>query len=121
MPVTLLPIYVHKVCVPTEDRGNEDNDIGSQIGNADSVSENFSLAPMFTDPPSLDFTPSPESPLIDRGKNPPILAPNPPFNEDWSLGGVDLIGDLRLQGVRVDVGALETFPLPDMIFVNSFE
>ena len=43
-----------------------------------------------------------------------------PFSLNWSLGLVDLTGNLRNQGIKVDIGAYESSPeIP--IFVNGFD
>ena len=52
-------------------------------------------AVLFTNPGGYDFTPAPNSPLIDAG----IPIPNPPA---WDLAGID-----RVQGPAIDVGAYE--------------
>ncbi|MCF6299528.1 MAG: hypothetical protein L3J52_00150 [Proteobacteria bacterium] len=95
------------------------NNIGIAGGVAPFVdSANISLPPQFH-PDTFNFTPYFGSPLIDTGMSPPIFTPIPtPFEQNWSHGSVDLPGNLRKQGSRVDIGAYES---SDIVFINGFE
>jgi|GEM_PF-909489 len=98
------------------------NDIGFISGaNADEASGNFSSTPEF-EPGSLNFKPALNSAVSNRGKKPPTFTHIPPlFYEQWSLGSNDLIGQARVYGTRVDVGAIESDSLSDLIFEDDFE
>lgn len=55
-----------------------------------------SLNPLFIDFSSSDFIPSAQSPLVDAGKN-----------SYYNGSIVDIVGDPRIQGPRIDIGAFE--------------
>jgi len=69
----------------------------------------------------LEFTPSFGSPLVNAGFDPPNFVPIPtPFDLAWFEGTHDVVGNVRKQQGRVDIGAVETGPEPP-IFINGFE
>jgi len=98
------------------------NDIGTNSGfPADEDSDNISLAPIFV-PDSITYVPALGSPLTNNG----LLAPQPipiptEFENDWALGDKDILGNPRVQDTGVDIGAFESSPPPDLIFVDGFE
>ncbi|NBB91883.1 MAG: hypothetical protein GVY32_01795 [Gammaproteobacteria bacterium] len=70
----------------------------------------------------LDFTPTSTSPLIDAGLREPAPVPDPPFEQDWSLGTLDFYGGLigRIHADGVDIGAVES-PYSNTLFRDRFE
>ncbi|KAA3648965.1 MAG: hypothetical protein DWP95_02490 [Proteobacteria bacterium] len=98
------------------------NDIGFISGvSADETSGNFSSPPEF-EAGTLNFKPALNSSVSNRGKKPPTFTHIPPwFDERWSLGTYDLSGQARVFGTRVDVGAIESDSLSDLIFEDDFE
>ncbi len=90
------------------------NTVQNVIGNAGVEMGNSSTDPLL----ESDFSLGPESPAIDAGFEPPPGLPNPPPELDWQLGEFDVLGFLRVAGVAVDLGAVET---PDEIFNDNFE
>ena len=97
------------------------NDMGIINGSADEESGNFSSIPEF-EAGSLNFKPALNSAISNRGKKPPNFTHIPPwFNESWSLGSLDLAGEARVFGTTVDVGAIESDSLSDLIFEDDFE
>ncbi|TDR17411.1 hypothetical protein [Marinicella litoralis] len=97
------------------------NDLGVVIGAADETSGNFSVTPEF-ETGLLNFKPALNSALSNRGKRPPTFTHIPPhFDELWSLGDLDLSGAGRIYGTTVDVGAIESESLSDLIFEDGFE
>ena len=97
------------------------NDFDSRIGvGPDDQSNNISEEPLF-EPGILNFTPSLASPLINKGTNPPAFPIFPiQFDDNWSLGDHDLLGNPRFQDGRVEIGAYEADP-EEPIFENGFE
>ncbi|WP_395373904.1 hypothetical protein [Marinicella sp. W31] len=82
---------------------------------------NFSEEPIF-EKGNLNFKPAINSALANRGIMPPTITHNPPwFNESWNLGLLDLAGQGRVFGSRVDIGAIESDSLSDLIFSDDFE
>ncbi len=98
------------------------NDIGTMYGvSPDQDFGNFSVIPVF-EPGQLNFKPALNSALSNKGIAPPIITHNPPwFNESWNLGMLDIAGQARITGGRVDVGAIESDSLQDFIFADDFE
>ncbi len=95
------------------------NDIEDQQGVAAVEAMNVSVPPQFAEG-LLNFNLAEDSPLRDAGRNPPtIFIPPVPFQNRWSLPDNDLSGDNRMQGIRVDIGALEA--LPTYLFDDGFE
>lgn len=84
------------------------------IGNAGVDVGNSTADPML----ESDFSLRPESRAIDAGFEPPPGLPNPSPELDWQLGEFDVLGFLRVAGVAVDLGAVET---ADEIFNDNFE
>ncbi len=88
---------------------------------ADEVSGNLSVVPVFEEG-LLNFKPALNSALSNRGKRPPTLVHIPPhFDETWGLGTLDLSGEARVFGTSVDIGAIESDSLNDLIFADDFE
>ncbi len=94
-------------------------------GSLTDVANNMSLPPMLSSTP-LDFTPSPDSPLIDSGYGPfPEIVPLPfeqsldPGVEDFDDGAPlgEPLG--RIINLGIDIGAVEAPEKP--IFKNGFE
>ncbi len=87
-------------------------------------SGNTSFQPVF-EPGILNFTPDVNSPLVGGGINQPVLVPIPtPFRFLWKEGALDIEGNIRNQGNRIDVGAVESphemfIEIP--IFADGFE
>ncbi len=87
-------------------------------------SGNISYPPAF-EPGILNFTPSINSPLVGAGRNQPFLVPIPtPFQFLWTEGALDVEGNVRNQGNRIDIGAVESphemfIEIP--IFADGFE
>ncbi|MEZ5443275.1 MAG: choice-of-anchor Q domain-containing protein [Lysobacterales bacterium] len=78
------------------------NDIGVLFGSPGAGSGiNFNFDPDFSLQTFLDFRLAETSPLLDLG----IL---PSINASWQLPDTDLDGNLRVQGVSVDLGAYES-------------
>jgi len=97
------------------------NDLGTVAGSADEASGNFSVTPEF-EAGLFNFKPALNSALSNRGKRPPTFTHIPPhFDEAWSLGTLDLTGAGRIYGTTVDVGAIESDSLSDLIFEDDFE
>ena len=95
--------------------------LGTVTGSADEASGNFSVTPEF-EAGLLNFKPALNSALSNRGKRPPTFTHIPPhFDEAWSLGTLDLTGAGRIYGTTVDVGAIESDSLADLIFEDDFE
>ncbi|MFK7958672.1 MAG: choice-of-anchor Q domain-containing protein [Lysobacterales bacterium] len=95
------------------------NDIEARSGDATFEGGNLSVDPQFNSG-LLDFNLSNASPLIDAGRNPPVFAPSPPpFEFRWSVPDLDLSDNPRIQGIRVDIGALEA--APRLLFIDGFE
>jgi len=69
------------------------------------------------------FEPDLTSPLVGTGTNPcGQVCPFPtPFKNDWSHPTYDIKGQLREQGSRIDMGAVESVHEPDLIFWDLFE
>ncbi len=98
------------------------NNVGVVNGNTPVESfGNFNLPPQF-ELGDMNFTPSASSPLVNAGVKPCTICQVPrPFDETWSLGSVDLTGDIRDQNGKVDIGAIESSHYPDLIFLDNFE
>lgn len=95
------------------------NDIGSRSGNVFELNNNISVEPTYTGG-LLNFTPAGDSALIDAGREPPTFNPIPvPFDNNWGTGTVDFIGNPRIRGERIDIGAYEG--VPSGIFEDGFE
>ena len=77
---------------------------------------NISVEPEF-EGGILNFTPVYYSPLVNAGRPPPSVG-TPPFF--WYLTDLDLSGEPRVVGPRVDIGALESQEA-ELIFVNGFD
>ena len=94
------------------------NDIDAQTGMAaDNEFGNMSVDPQFVGSKG-DYSLKPSSPLIDQG-----IKPNQATNDfanNWLLGNFDLVGGMREQGNKVDIGAIELTP-ETPIFMNGFE
>ncbi len=81
---------------------------------------NFNLPPRF-ESGLLDFTPTATSPLVNAGISPCFVCPiDPPFDQTWQLGDVDLGGNDRVQNGRPDIGAYESPHIGDLIFWDIF-
>ena len=82
---------------------------------------NISLPPLFE---NNSFAPSVNSPLINTGRKPPTLLPNPPiFNLSWGAGLQDIEYNPR-EVFRIDIGAYESPYLMQIeipIFIDGFE
>ncbi|MGJ8663217.1 MAG: hypothetical protein ACSHWU_06180, partial [Marinicella sp.] len=100
----------------------KNNDIGffdsgtqiEQVGN-------FSLPPRL-ELVNLVYVPGVASPLINKGIKPCSTCPIPlPFDEQWILPSIDLAGHNRLQHGVVDIGALESSIVSDLVFWGRFE
>jgi len=95
------------------------NDIEQSIGGFDAAGNNVSVDPLFQSG-FLNFQLRSQSPLIDAGLNDPLFIPVPsPFDLNWQLPELDLLGNDREMGDRVDIGAFEA--LPSLIFSDGFE
>ena len=100
------------------------NNLGvTQMGAPMTEYGNFNLPPRFMSATSPYYLQGTASPLIDAGANPcGAFCPFPtPLVNNWSLGDVDLMGQLREQGERVDIGAFESSLFDDLIFWNRFD
>ncbi len=97
------------------------NNVGVTNGMAPVVSfGNFNLPPRF-ESGLLDFTPTATSPLVNAGISPCFVCPiDPPFDQTWQLGDVDLGGNDRVQNGRPDIGAYESPHIGDLIFWDIF-
>ncbi|MFV0543615.1 MAG: hypothetical protein ACK5L8_08020 [Marinicella pacifica] len=96
------------------------NDYQSFSGSFDEVSMNIQVAPEF-ESGWFNYTPVYNSPLVNAGRTPPPFVPiPPPFVSDWSVGTVDIYGDVRIQNTQIDIGAVES-PHGDLIFIDGFE
>jgi hypothetical protein len=102
------------------------NNYQSGGGIVTELANNISVPPLLA-PAALDFTPTIESPLIDKGLI--SIPPNAPqdFLPDWDPGSGDfndhgfLGGNYgRLVNGRIDIGALEAGP-ETPVFVNGFD
>ena len=101
----------------------KNNDLGQMDSNITPLesSGNFSLPPRF-ESGFLSLPPSVISPLVNAGIKPCSFCPIPiPFDETWSLGSIDLAGNIRNQKGKVDIGAFESSHDPDLIFWGIFE
>lgn len=95
------------------------NDIGFKFGSADIESGNFSTDPLFA---AVSIELSAMSPLLNAGLKPPNVINVPPnFNETWTLGDLDILGNMRIQQNNVDIGAFESIYRNDPIFSDDFE
>lgn len=95
------------------------NNIEDVFGDATNEEGNLSVDPQFNSG-ILNFTLSDASPLVDAGRNPPVFAPSPPpFEFLWNIPDFDLSDNRRIQGDRVDIGALEA--APNLLFRDGFE
>ncbi len=95
------------------------NNIEDRFGEAISEAGNLSLDPQLSNE-WLNFSLTSTSPLVDAGRNPPTFAPFPtPFEFLWNLPEFDLSDNPRIQGLSVDIGALET--PSDILFTDGFE
>ena len=100
------------------------NIVGTTFGvTADSESGNFSTPPNFATTVNLDyFIPSFNSPLVNAGIEIPDVIPfPPPFIWGWVAPSTDIRDQIRIQGGKIDVGAFESAPPKDLIFMNGFE
>ncbi len=85
---------------------------------------NISIQPVF-ESGIMNFTPNVNSPLVGGGRNQPFIVPIPtPFQFLWTEGALDVEGNVRNQGNRIDIGAVESphemfIEIP--IFINGFE
>lgn len=87
-----------------------------------SVQNEFDLPPRYF--MNLEtFEPDLISPLVGAGINPcGQICPFPtPFQHDWAHPSHDVKGQLREQGSRIDIGAVESVHEPDLIFWNRLE
>ncbi|MGJ8663331.1 MAG: hypothetical protein ACSHWU_06760 [Marinicella sp.] len=98
------------------------NNIGNLFGTTPIESTgNISAPPHFV-PGLFSYTPASYSQLLNAGTKPCSTCPLPiPFDEFWILGTVDILGDIRVQHGRVDIGAIESPHESELIFVNGFE
>jgi len=97
------------------------NNIGTQqIGAAFQSANNISIPPLFEDG-FLAYIPTADSQMLDVGIHPPQIPSPPNFLNAWQLGEIDFLGNPRVQGIKVDMGAFEAPPRPDLIFVDGFE
>ncbi|MCB1561465.1 MAG: hypothetical protein KDI75_10305 [Xanthomonadales bacterium] len=95
------------------------NDIGERVGSNLELLDNISVEPVYAGG-LLDFTPAGDSELINAGRRPPPINPIPvPFDNNWSTGSVDFVGNPRIRGGQIDIGAYEG--LPSVIFTDGFE
>lgn len=78
------------------------NNLGNDLGASD---------PQFVNAAGLEYSLQPGSPAIDAGNA------SPP----GGLGAVDVIGEPRVQGITVDIGAFERSVLVDAVYANGFE
>lgn len=101
----------------------KNNDLGS-LGGPNNPLENvgnINLPPRF-ESGLFNFFPSAISPLVNAGVKPCSICPFPvPFDESWGLGATDLMGYVRNQNGGVDIGAIESIHVPDLIFWGIFE
>jgi hypothetical protein len=96
------------------------NNINSYSGTIHTSENNFTAEPIF-ESGFLNFTPTIASQEIDQGRPSPFFIPvPPPFNMQWGIGTADFYGSPRVQGNRVDVGAVEA-EAEVAIFENGFE
>lgn len=87
------------------------NNLGVRRGSPmTSSSGNISVEPVY-ESGLFNFTPTPDSPLVDAGHTPQLL---------WYLTEYDLLFHDRLSGPAVDIGAYES-ALDDRIFRDGFD
>jgi len=99
------------------------NNIGHQTGTVNFSANNISIPPLFEEVPLFSFNriPAADSQMVDVGVHPPFAPPVVLFLNDWQLSKTDFLGNPRVQGIKVDMGAFEATPPPDLIFANGFE
>jgi len=100
----------------------ENNDIEFFDNTVDVEFGNISVPPAF-EIGLLNYNLSPNSQLINAGIHPPNVIHVPPLvDETWALSSTDMLGDVRIQSSKVDIGAYESpYDFLDIIFENSFE
>ncbi len=92
------------------------NEIDSQSGDpAEEEIGNFSLDPQFLSG-TLNYELAFTSPLLEAGLNPTL---DKTFEDAWDLTPVDITGEPRLQGSKVDIGAYER--IGDLIFKDGYD
>jgi len=100
-----------------------DNNVDVMTGSVPDVSSgNFNLPNRFASG-IFSFTPDVDSPLVNAGRAPcGFVCPFPtPFVNDWSLGNADVLAQGRVQQGVVDIGAVESGHISDLIFWDRFD